>query len=260
MISEVPLTFVKINFLETYYYNRNDDNDPFYSTAKDFQGCITHFHKPNDNEPKQGELLQIEEWTSLRKPKEPSNQVLLQVFNLMPTWLNKLGSQNGEQYLHSILVKPWTICDENSFMGFWGKGRKHLGRMISNHTELFLALDRPVTLSVNHLFKTGHIGLLMDQAFYDELVTRSKNFRRVPNFRWTSSSSRVGLTKEEDLENRQNYIRASNIKHSFGFIDSSFVTLEHYSKDSDLSKLHAVIIDNLADLFSAPFDLSCSFD
>ena len=260
MIGEVPLTLVNIDFLETYYYYRNDDNDPYYSTEKDFKGCLAHFHQPNDKDAKQGDLLSVQEWKSLRRPKEKSIKVLLQVFNMMPIWLDKLGTQKENHFLHAVLVRPWHLCSEDSFMGFWGKGRTHLDRMLGQISSLFLVLDRPVNLSVSHLYKTGHIGILLELPFFEDLLARSKAFRRMPDFHWESSSPRVGQTKEEDQENRNKYIKASNIQHTFRFIDSSFVKLQSFAPDSDLVKVHALMVNDISEIFTPPFDSMATTD
>ena len=121
------LTFVDVQFHECYYDNRNDDNDPFFSTESEFNRCLAQF-QPLISDPRRGDCLRVQEWTSARKPQDSVSKVLLQVFHIMPTWLDSHGIQKKDHFLHAMVVKPWAVREEDSFMGIWGKGRTHLAR------------------------------------------------------------------------------------------------------------------------------------
>ena len=244
---KVPLQFVDLSFQECFYYWRHHDDD-FFSIEEEFNRCLREY-QPAISHPQLGDRLRIREWKSLRKSSEQPKQLLFQVLNMMPTKDSRHGVEKQDHFLHNLVVKPWKVHEEDTLMSPWGKGRTYLEAMY-NLSHFEIVLDRPLHCSVLHLFKEGHLGLLLDISTADDLLFISEQLPKTERFLYFDGTIQTGNSPESCLQNAQRHSKAIDIRHTFGFIDSAFVTLAEESIDPTLKNVNAIIVDSIWDIYN----------
>lgn len=246
MIPKIPLKFMTFDFHDCYYYWSHLD-DEWYTQSQYFDRARKEFH-PADHEPNLGELLSLQEWTTIRKPTEPPKHVLLQVIHAMPISVDTWGQQKPGQFLHALVVKLWAVREENSFMGFFGRGRTHLEGNKSP-TCLYVVLDRPFHFSAIHLFKRGHLGLLLDLETADELLATAERSHLRVEVTFQYNTVRTGLTHNEATRNMGRHVKALNIRFALSYFQSCFVTLNQADQDPAQTDTSILLLDHVQDSF-----------
>ena len=244
MQRKLPLRLLDLEFHQCYFVDKG-----FYSPEhieEGFKESIIKY-QPLISDPSRGPILSLEEWTSTRMPTESFQYVLLQVMQIIPLKIDD-KEQNTGLVLHQLEVKPWAYRSD-SFMGFFAKGRSHLSRLKS--LNLYLVLDRAITHSVLHLYKKGHLALIADLPFMDELAFRSEEIdRRVNDLVELGHTVQIGSTVQQSYQNNTDNYKVSEIRtFVYGDMDFCFVSVGRETTVPGLSNINVVLIDDLDSIF-----------
>ena len=217
---QATMHFIHFDFHDSYFIDRG-----FYKT-EDIEARFEHALTLNQSLQSNldlGSFLTLEQSTIAKLPTEPTDQVLLQIIQIMPHKVEHHQKDTG-LILHEMVVALWALRDD-SFLGKFSKGRFHLTQL--HRDSLFIVLDKPVNDTVLHLNKKKHLGLLLDMRFMDQLISNSKAlYSQMRDKVELGYDVYIGMTLQQAMENwRLNY-KATCIRSGvFGEIDHCFISL-----------------------------------
>jgi len=230
------LEFHQCHFFDTGFYNpRNLESNFNYHVAR---------LQPPISDPSRGPVLTLEEWTSTRQQTEPIQEVILQVLNIVPMYLDGYGFKHGMK-LHELVLVVWA-CRSDSYLGFFGaKGRLHLSRLKT--LRLFVLLDHTVSHSVLHLFKKGHLAYKVDLQLLDDLIFMSELIeKKVESITSKGQDVYFGQNSEQALLNYKDYTKAHSIRTMvFGNVDFCFASLGPKTVEPHLADIRVCLPNNL---------------
>jgi hypothetical protein len=245
MLRRVPLTLVDMEFHQCYYtehefYGKEDIEARFNEAVM--------LNQPLISDPSRGPVICLDEWTSGKAPTDPIKYFLLQVIQIMPLKVEGIAMANG-LVLHELVVKPWG-CRSDDYLGFWAKGRYHLSHCKA--MNLYLLLDKAVTLSVLHLYKKGHLALVADLELLDDLLFHSERLEKLVHHfvNFYDHTVYLGLTQQQSKQNQKDQDKARRIQiRVFQEVDFCFASLGSQSADPRLANTNLFLTEDLEAIF-----------
>jgi hypothetical protein len=237
MIREIPIQFCSFDFNRCYFQGREWRSPEDIEAQFEYQVMKW---QPLLCDPRRGPVISMELWNPLvEKTSAPPTQVILQVLSLHPfKWDYSLKT---EHILHEMVLVPWT-CKPDTFFAKAGKQRYRLGHRNRKEFKIYLILNREVTVSVLHLYMSQHLGIILNQDLYEELIVNSDELsQRIEGKIELGDNLYSGSTRQKACDNACTNDRAKGFSNVFDFIDIAYSTIQGQVLDPELQNIRLLV-------------------